>query len=183
MKLSLLFCIVSLMSFKVYANDNSNRGVVNGVLRILTEYPDAIVKWEEEKVYFSPENVVITEAGAFIFTTECSAVFIPAYSVDTYGIFALCKKEEVCQEAKEHYGKAADKLVEAIQHSTAAGLTIQIPPVAILEGYQAVEAWKEAAREYNAGIKAERESNNAAASSESYSYTQEAQNRGGGAND
>jgi hypothetical protein len=62
----------------------------------------------------------------------------------------LCSKEDAEKEAQEHYDNAVDSVLEALQHSMNAGLgIIQCPPIAIIEIYQACEAWKDAAHEYN----------------------------------
>lgn len=60
------------------------------------------------------------------------------------------------REAQEYFSKAADKVVEAIGHSIAAGLVIECLPAAAIEVYQATKAWKEAAIEYNKGNEIQR---------------------------
>jgi hypothetical protein len=37
----------------------------------------------------------------------------------------------------------------------AGGIAAEFPPGALYEGYNAVQSWKEMAREYNAGVEAE----------------------------
>jgi hypothetical protein len=73
---------------------------------------------------------------------------------DQNGLFMLCSREDAQREAQEHFDRAGEALIEALGHSTAAGISIECPPLALYEGYQAVEAWKEAAQEYEAGCKA-----------------------------
>jgi hypothetical protein len=62
------------------------------------------------------------------------------------------KKKE---SSGNHFDRGREALIEAMAHSAAAGLAIEVcPPIAIYEGYKAVESWKEAAREYNEGFEA-----------------------------
>lgn len=60
---------------------------------------------------------------------------------------------------KIHYDNARESLIDALGHSAAAGITIEVPPLAAYEVYQAVEAWKECAQEYCAGMEAEKKDN------------------------
>jgi RHS repeat-associated protein len=55
------------------------------------------------------------------------------------------------EKAQEHYDNARDALIEAIGHSMAVGASIEIPPIALIEVYNAARCWVEAATEYNAG--------------------------------
>jgi len=57
----------------------------------------------------------------------------------------------ISEKAQEHYNNATDAIIEAIQHSMVAGLSVPIPPVALIEAYKATKCWIEAATEYNAG--------------------------------
>lgn len=129
--------------------------VASKVLQIIEEQPDAIEDWVEDRIYLSPQRITITRQGAFLYQ-KASAILLPPFAMDQKGIFIQCKKEDVSQEAQEHYDRATEALIDALGHSMGAGLTIECPPLAIYEGYKAVEAWKEAAREYNAGVAAER---------------------------
>ncbi len=109
-------------------------------------------------MYLLPNRMHITHEGVFISAAN-SYVQIPSFCSDEHGVFILCKKEEVCAEAQEHYDNAQSALIEAVGHSMMAGAAVEIPPVAVYEAYQAVEAWKECAREYNAGVEAEKKEN------------------------
>lgn len=66
-------------------------------------------------------------------------------------ILYLCRSKE----AQDHFDNAKDALVDAIEHSMNAGLGIVVPPIAIIEGYKAVESWLEWAHEYNEGVRCE----------------------------
>lgn len=66
---------------------------------------------------------------------------------------SVYSSEENKQKAQEHFDRAGEALIEAIGHSIGTGITIECPPLALFEGYQAVEAWKEAAHEYNEGCR------------------------------
>ncbi|HNA62334.1 MAG TPA: hypothetical protein PKW79_04585 [Rhabdochlamydiaceae bacterium] len=67
-------------------------------------------------------------------------------------------REQAQREADEHFANARKAGVAALGHSIGAGAAAAagIPPAAVVEGYQAVEAWKEMAQEYNAGCEAQK---------------------------
>lgn len=55
------------------------------------------------------------------------------------------------KEAQEHFDRAKEALGEALMHSAGAGLSIEVPPVAVYEAYKAVQSWQEMASEYKQG--------------------------------
>ncbi len=63
---------------------------------------------------------------------------------------------EITTKAEEHSSKATKILVEAILHSMASGIAIEILPLALLEGTLAVQAWKDWAKEYMQALEAEK---------------------------
>lgn len=131
------------------------KGIVESVLRVIEEQPEAISNWIEDRVYFEPHQTLATRDGAYVFN-DTSVILIPAYNIDQYGIFTFCKKDDVSKEAQERFDNAERALLEALGHSIGTGLAIECAPLAILEGYNAVKSWQEAAREYNAGKEIER---------------------------
>ena len=65
-------------------------------------------------------------------------------------------EQQDTNDAQKHYDNARDALIDAIGHSAAAGATIEIPPLAIYEAYQAIEAWKTMGSEYDQGLECEK---------------------------
>ncbi len=62
---------------------------------------------------------------------------------------------EPSKEEKEHFSNATDSFIDAIGHSIGAAATLtECLPLSVYEIYQAAEAWKDWAREYNAGCEA-----------------------------
>lgn len=147
--------VLLITSLQLKANTIEEEWNGTQVLQIIAEQPDSIEDWVEDRVYLSPQRIAITRRGAFLYR-KASIIPLPPFAVDQKGIFIQCKKEGVSKEAQEHYDKAKEALIDAIGQSIGAGLTIECPPLAIYEGYRAVESWKEAAREYNAGMASER---------------------------
>lgn len=146
--------------FHSHALEAAGRGVIGdntarNILQIFEEQPDAIEGLVGDRIYLAPQRIAITHRGAFLCHRN-SMIPLPSFALDQRGIFVRCKKSETNQEAQEHYDKALEALIDALGHSIGAGATIvDIPPLGIYEGYKAVEAWKEAGREYHAGVEAE----------------------------
>ena len=59
------------------------------------------------------------------------------------------------EKAQEHYDNAKKALVGGLGHSFAVAASVNIPPLALLEVYNATQCWIEAATEYNAGCREE----------------------------
>jgi hypothetical protein len=59
------------------------------------------------------------------------------------------------EKAQEHYDNARGALVEAVAHSFAVAAAVEMPPLAVIEVYNATRCWIEAATEYNAGFREE----------------------------
>ncbi len=55
-----------------------------------------------------------------------------------------------CLKAK---GSSFQKVLSFFGHSFAAGISVEIPPLAIIELYNASKCWIEAAKEFNAGCR------------------------------
>ncbi len=111
----------------------------------------------DDKIYFSPDRSIVTRGGAYVYT-EDSQVLLPAYGVDEKGIFTFCKQKDVNRAAEEHYKKSREALVDAVEQSMAAGVLLpEFPPLGAIAGYKAVQSWKEAAEQYNAGVEAEKQ--------------------------
>ena len=55
------------------------------------------------------------------------------------------------EKAQEHFDNAWEALLEAVIHSMAVAATVEVPPLAAAEVYNATKCWIEAAREYNRG--------------------------------
>lgn len=82
---------------------------------------------------------------------------IPDNSSNSSSSSSDADRETAQKEADEHFTRSQKALIDAVAHSAAAGLALEIcPPLAVYEGYKAVEAWKESAQEYNAGTEAEK---------------------------
>lgn len=125
------------------------------ILRIIEEQPDSVEGWVGDKIYLASYRIAITRRGAYLCNRE-SRILLPAFALDQNGIFIRCKQKDVGPEAQAHYDRAKEAFLDALGHSAAAGAAIaDLPPVGIYEGYKAVQAWKEAAREYNAGVECE----------------------------
>jgi len=133
-------------------DDTTAKAVTNvaaKVLQIIEEQPEAIEDWIEDRVYLAPHRIAVTHRGAFLHHRS-SAILLPPFAMDEKGIFILCKKKDAEQEALEHYDRGKQAFLEVLEHSIYSGISIECPPIAIFEGYRAVEAWKEWAREYRA---------------------------------
>ena len=57
------------------------------------------------------------------------------------------------EEAQKHFDNATEALIQAFGHSFAAGVSAEIPPLALFELYNASKCWIEAATEFNAGCR------------------------------
>lgn len=155
-----IILLVLLISAQIQAANISEcdykiQGVARTVLQILEEQPDSIEDWSGDRIYLNPERIHVSRNGVFV-SNRRSKVMLEAFAVDKRGVFIRCQKEHVSKEAQDHYDRAREALIEGIGHSAAAGVSIEIAPVAVYEGYQAVESFKEAAREYNAGVECEK---------------------------
>ncbi len=105
-----------------------------------------------QNVYFPDYGLdrfvlVDSEASTFVHLKNLSVVA----HIGEYGILYLCRSKE----AQEHFDNAKEALIDAIEHSVNAGISIPIPPLAIIEGYKAVESWMEMAHEYSEGVRCE----------------------------
>lgn len=149
--LSSLFC-TSVYAFNPAEKMNSALGekmrtaAVDTCMKIIIEQPQSVEAWVNDRFYIKPSNLHMKKQGVFV-EDEDSSIALPGFGYDQNGPFLICSQEDA-KEAQEHYDRAMHKLLEAFAFSmgTAAGLAI--PPAAIIEGYFAVEAWIDAAREY-----------------------------------
>ncbi|MBP9777424.1 MAG: hypothetical protein KBD36_06265 [Alphaproteobacteria bacterium] len=123
--------------------------IANTCVKIIIEQPESVEAWIDDRLYIKPDRIHLKKQGIFI-EDENSSIALPSFKFDENGPFMLCSKEDAEKEAQDHYNRAIERLIEAFAHSigVAAGL-VSIPPAAICEGYFAVEAWIDAAREYN----------------------------------
>ncbi len=118
-------------------------------LQIFREQPDSVEAWIDDKVYLAPERMAVTRKGVLL-CKDRSMIMLPSLSLDDKGVFIQCREEDLSREAQEHLDRAKDAFVDALESSIGAGLAIECPPVAAFAGYNAVQSWKEWAREYNA---------------------------------
>lgn len=83
---------------------------------------------------------------------------------DEGGLFLYCSSEELEKEAREHFDNARDAFIDGVGHAAVAGITVEIPPVAIYEGYQSAKSFIKMGEEYTAGLdckeRAQRERDN-----------------------
>jgi hypothetical protein len=74
--------------------------------------------------------------------TSCSRIG------QNFNIYSIKNSKESSAEAKSHYDAAKNHGLEFLGHSMTAGATIECPPIAILETYNAVQALNKMADEY-----------------------------------
>ena len=149
--ISVVAVVFFLFNQKVHAEKLNARTV----LEIMEHQPDSIEIWTGDKVYLCPERIQVKRTGVFVNNRE-SSIQIPKFFSDENGIFMKCSVEEVNQEAKEHFDKAWEALIDAAAHAAAAALFVeQCPPLAVYEGYKSVEAFKTFGNEYSAGVDCE----------------------------
>jgi hypothetical protein len=145
-----LFILSLAFTMTTHADEDHSHEQVTTFLRILEEQPESIEAWIGDRVYLKPDKVHLTRR-AVLLQDGISLIPLPAFAYDQNGLFMLCSREAAQKEAKDHADRAVGALIDAVGHSAAAGTLIDFcPPVAVYEGYKAVESWKEAAREYNA---------------------------------
>lgn len=151
----LAFIFLNISGFaNVQRKGNVSKNIY-AILKIIQEQPDAIEGWIEDRVYITPSRIAVTYDGVFLHHRE-SIITLPSYVFDEDGIFVRCENDQENKEAQEHYNKAKEALLDAIGHSFGAGISIDgCPPLALYEGYKAIQSWKEAAKEYNAGVECE----------------------------
>lgn len=126
--------------------------ITQTLLKILKEQPETIEYWIGNRFYIDPMRMFVTPQGIFAYD-EHSLVLIPSLAMDEFGPFLLCDNAQVNAEAQKHYDSAGRNFWKGVAHSAAAGAYIEIPPLAIFEGYQAVEAFKQSAAEYFEALK------------------------------
>ena len=132
-------------------DDTTTDKVAHTVIKILIEQPNTIEHWTQNRIYLDPSRVTVTRQGVFTCTSD-SILEIPSFAIDDYGLYLLCSSSEVIEAAQQHYDNALQSMVEFLKHAAQAGGSIVIPPLAIYEGYNAVQALKNAATEYVKGL-------------------------------
>lgn len=131
------------------------------ILQIMRKHPESLRKWENSKIYLRDEALHWTSNDVVWLSCHSDRHPVPLGNIelDSEGWYLLCQDYEPesgpNKEAQEHYDKARDALVRALEYSIGMGLTIEVPPAAVIAGYQAVQAWKEMGDEYCAGVEAE----------------------------
>lgn len=132
------------------------------ILKAMYEHPESLCEWRDSRIYLREETLhFMSKEAAFL---SChpnrTPVYLPHIGWDDLGWFILCRDRDPesgpNKEAEEHYSRAREALIDALGHSALAGLSLECPPAAVFEGYNAVKSWKEMAREYNAGVESER---------------------------
>ncbi len=148
------FCNLLIHDENLENESASFQETVNLVVQIIEEQPTAIEDWTGNRIYLVPERISINRVGTCL-RQKNSIIQLPSLASDSRGIFLKCGQKLENKEAQEHYDKAAAALRDAVFHSIGVGAVVEIPPLAAIELYNAVQAWKEAAMEYNAGYECE----------------------------
>ena len=138
-----------------YENSSSSKTVSKKIVEVFVKNPYSVKNWDNDKLYFFSEEVLITNHGLLVSGGQHYPVLLPTYGVDQKGLFVLCNQKEVSKEAEEHYENAVRSFLEALGYSAAAGAAIEIPPIAVFEAWKAIESWIEMGREYREGKEAE----------------------------
>ncbi len=131
------------------------------ILKVMRNHPESLRKWEGSRIYLRDEALhwMSNDVVWLSCHSDRHPVALANLEYDTEGWYLLCKDYDPPsgpnKEAQEHYDKARDALVRALEYSVATGLSIEVPPAAALAGYNAVKAWKEMGDEYCAGLEAE----------------------------
>jgi hypothetical protein len=144
-----------------YIRSSHRRTPSTIILQVMREHPESLKKWEGSRIYLRNETLYWMSDDVVWLSchSDRPPVALANLGCDDEGWYLLCKEYDPPsgpnKEAEEHYNKARDALIRALEYSIGAGLAIEVPAAAVIAGYNAVKAWKEMGDEYCAGVEAE----------------------------
>jgi len=131
-------------------------------LDVVKEFQNDFIELNINKVFIDDNQVRLLLSDVWIVDLPKVNILGDGLYLDSEGIFLLCKsiteekiynfelcaKKEMNLEAFKHYQEARSHGWDFLGHSLAAGSLVEIPPLAVIESFNAVQSLKKMADEY-----------------------------------
>lgn len=174
MKWSCLFSL-ALFSTSIAYGNNCEENLIEYLyeLDVIKDYQNDLIELNVEKVLIYKNQVKLCLLDSWFVDLPKLNINQSGLFLDSEGLFLLCKsmteekkksfdlcsKKETNPEAAKHYDEAKSHGLAFLGHSAGAAASLGLPPLAVIETYNAVQSLKKMADEYLKGWDIEHNNN------------------------